>query len=164
MWMRGLRVAVLGFVDGGGHLDTAVVARAAAESDLVIVLAHWGVEYYPVTERQGALARELVAAGGDLIIGHGPHVLQPLERMGDALVAYSLGNFLFDQPFADTRQGAILRVTLKGNQVAGVEAVPTLIQRGRVRRASGADAAAILKSLRRPMHPGLIDGSVKAKP
>jgi poly-gamma-glutamate capsule biosynthesis protein CapA/YwtB (metallophosphatase superfamily) len=162
--VQGLGIAVLGYVDGGGRLDTARVARAAAESDLVVVLVHWGAEYYPLTGRQRALARELMDAGADLIVGHGPHVLQPVEQLGDALVAYSLGNFLFDQPFADTRQGAILRVTLNRDQVTGVDAVPTLIQRGRVRHASGEDAAAILESLRLPLRSRLIVGRVEAKP
>jgi poly-gamma-glutamate synthesis protein (capsule biosynthesis protein) len=63
-------------------------------------------------------------------------------------VAYSLGNFLFDQPYpADCRWGAILRVTLRGNQVVALEALPTEVAQGRVRPAGPQDAAAILSRL-----------------
>ena len=131
-------------------LDTHAVAEAAAQADLVIVSMHWGAEYYPVTERQRLLARELAAAGADLVIGHGPHVLQPVERVDGAWVAYSLGNFLFDQPFPDTRQGAILRIRLDRGSITVVEAIPTVARYGRVELANGDAAAAVLERLRLP--------------
>jgi poly-gamma-glutamate synthesis protein (capsule biosynthesis protein) len=149
-----IRVAVVAFLDTGLALDTSQVFQAADQADTVIVLIHWGAEYYPVTDRQCLLAQELAAAGADLIVGHGPHVLQPVEDVNGALVAYSLGNFLFDQPFPDTRQGAILRVTLArgrhGVRIAELEVLPTLIQDGRVWRAIGSTAATILSRLRIP--------------
>jgi poly-gamma-glutamate capsule biosynthesis protein CapA/YwtB (metallophosphatase superfamily) len=152
--IRNLRIAVLAFLDGGGPLDTERVAWAAAEADLVVVLVHWGAEYYPVTARQRALARELVSAGADLIVGHGPHVLQPIGDMDGGLVAYSLGNFVFDQPFRDTRQGAILRVTVGQEGVMAVEAMPTAIENGRVYPAARQDATSILERLHLPTIPG----------
>jgi poly-gamma-glutamate synthesis protein (capsule biosynthesis protein) len=146
------RIAALAFLDSGQPLGTRAVSQAAAQADLVIVSMHWGAEYYPVTARQRRLAQELVAAGADLIIGHGPHVLQAVERVDGALVAYSLGNFLFDQPFPDTRQGAILRITLDRGSITLVEAIPTVTRRGRVYLATGDQAAAILARLRLPTH------------
>jgi poly-gamma-glutamate capsule biosynthesis protein CapA/YwtB (metallophosphatase superfamily) len=145
-----LRVAVLAFLDDGRPLDTRAVAEAAAKVNLVIVSIHWGAEYHPVTERQRLLARELAAAGADLVIGHGPHVLQAVERVDGAWVAYSLGNFLFDQPFPDTRQGAILRIRLDRGSITAVEAIPTVTRYGRVELASGDAAAAVLERLRLP--------------
>jgi poly-gamma-glutamate capsule biosynthesis protein CapA/YwtB (metallophosphatase superfamily) len=145
-----LHVAVLAFLDNGRPLDTRALAEAVAQADLVIVSMHWGAEYYPVTERQRRLARELVAAGADLVVGHGPHVLQPVEWVDGALVAYSLGNFLFDQPFPDTRDGAILRIRLDRGSITAVEAIPTVARHGRVQLATGDAAAAILKQLRLP--------------
>ena len=41
-----------------------------------------------------ALAKSFAESGADLIVGHHAHVLQPAERIGDALVAYGLGDFL----------------------------------------------------------------------
>jgi poly-gamma-glutamate capsule biosynthesis protein CapA/YwtB (metallophosphatase superfamily) len=148
-----LRIAALAFYDTGQPLDNTAVAQAAAQADLVIVSMHWGAEYYPVTQRQRLLAQELVAAGADLVIGHGPHVLQPVEWIDGALVAYSLGNFLFDQPFPATHQGAILRISLDRGSIIAVEAIPTIIRRGRVQRATGDEATAILNQIRMPTRP-----------
>ena len=148
-----LRIAALAFYDTGQPFDTTAVAQAAAQADLVVVSMHWGAEYYPVTRRQRLLAQELVAAGADLVIGHGPHVLQPVEWIDGALVAYSLGNFLFDQPFPATRQGAVLRITLDRGSIIAVEALPTVIRCGRIKRATGDEATAILNQIQVPTRP-----------
>ncbi len=125
------------------------IERAAEEGGAVLISIHWGGEYQAAPgPRQRMVARTLVAAGADLIIGHGPHVLQPVEWVDGALVAYSLGNFLFDQPYpVDCRWGAVLRVTLRGERVVAIAAVPTIAERGRVRLAAPADRAAILERL-----------------
>ena len=134
-------------------LDLAVmadtVAAAAEEADLVVVSVHWGGEYQAApSSRQQAIAEALAAAGAGLIVGHGPHVPQRVAWVGEALVAYSLGNFLFDQPYpADCRWGAILRITLQGNHIVAVEVLPTVARRGRAGPADGPEAAAILARL-----------------
>lgn len=93
-------------------------ARAAA--DLVVVLPHWGYEYKfaPAAEHQ-ALARFWLESGADMIIGTHPHVIQPIHQYDGKLVAYSLGNFVFDD-FLDvssaldepSRHSWILHVTV----------------------------------------------------
>jgi poly-gamma-glutamate capsule biosynthesis protein CapA/YwtB (metallophosphatase superfamily) len=125
------------------------VAAAASRVDVVIVSIHWGGEYQAApTSRQRAIAEELSAAGADLIVGHGPHVPQRIEWVGETLVAYSLGNFLFDQLYpADCRWGVVLCVALQGGRVVAVEALPTVADRGRVSLADPKDAAAILTRL-----------------
>jgi len=79
-----------------------VVADAAAASDLLVLSFHWGDEYRttPLPEYP-QLAHALTDAGVDILLGHHPHVLQPIEerrtaRDTPALVAYSLGNFVSD--------------------------------------------------------------------
>lgn len=73
------------------------IAQSRNVADLVIVLMHWGVEEYTYpSPAQVDLARQLVLSGADIIIGHHPHVLQGVHRIENGLVAYSLGNFLFD--------------------------------------------------------------------
>ncbi len=78
------------------------VALAAAETDLVVVAAHWGFEYqfYP-HESQLEAARRLAEAGADVILGAQPHTLQPVEVIDTGgrktLVFYSLANFLASQ-------------------------------------------------------------------
>ncbi|MBN1641199.1 MAG: CapA family protein [Anaerolineae bacterium] len=127
----------------------AVVASAAAQGKAVVVSIHWGGEYQAEpSARQRALARALAEAGATVIAGHGPHVLQRVEWVGETLVAYSLGNALFDQRYPlDCRWGAILRVTLQGAQVVALEAIPTVVEEGRVRRAEGDTAAEIAACL-----------------
>jgi poly-gamma-glutamate synthesis protein (capsule biosynthesis protein) len=143
----------LAFDDSAASLDVAsaavAVADAAAQADVVVVSIHWGGEYQAAPgARQQAIASALSEAGARVIAGHGPHVLQPVEWVGETLVAYSLGNFLFDQHYPlDCRWGAILRVTLQGTRVAAVEAIPTVAERGRVRRADGETAEAIIDRL-----------------
>lgn len=128
---------------------TEAVAAAAEQAAVVIVSIHWGGEYQAAPgPRQQAVARALSNAGAGLIVGHGPHVLQRIEWVGETLVAYSLGNFLFDQPYpADCRQGAILRLTLRGDRIVAVEAIPTVVERGRVKPADPDAASAILARL-----------------
>ena len=81
----------------------ARVKEAAAISDVVVVNIHWGNEYtFVPTDRQRYLAEKLVEWGADIILGHHPHVIQPVEYLdkpsgGKALVAYSLGNFISAQ-------------------------------------------------------------------
>jgi len=147
------RLCFLAFDDSVHPLDveaaSRLVATAASQSDVVVVSVHWGGEYQAgPSPRQRAVANALAGAGAGLIVGHGPHVLQQVEWVGRTLVAYSLGNFLFDQPYpADCRQGAILSVRLRGGRVAAVEAVPTVAERGRVRFAEPDEAGAILARL-----------------
>jgi poly-gamma-glutamate synthesis protein (capsule biosynthesis protein) len=105
------------------------VADAAREADAVIVSIHWGVEYeQQPREADVALARSLVEAGALVVLGHHPHVLQPIELYPRAdgrtgLVAYSLGNFVSNQSrhyvhgvtppeVGATRDGALLQVEI----------------------------------------------------
>lgn len=96
---------------GKGHLVNLIdrelmkaeIQRANEQSDIVAMSIHWGNEYqrFP-TEDQKSLAQFLVNEGVDIIFGHHPHVLQPMEWLSaedgrNALVVYSLGNFLSGQ-------------------------------------------------------------------
>lgn len=89
-------------------------AARAAGADVVILFLHWGeeLEEQPTPEQQ-ALARRLVDAGADAIIGAHPHVIQPVEWYRDRPIAYSLGNFLFDYFPEDPPvwTGLVLRLT-----------------------------------------------------
>lgn len=93
-------VATLG--DGAWVLEEAARAKAAG-ADLVLLSVHWGVEYQTKPEpRHEALAHALIEGGVDAIVGHHPHVLQPIELFETAdgrtgLVIYSLGNFISNQ-------------------------------------------------------------------
>ena len=151
-------ICVLALDDSGEPVDIDVAAdrvrAAVAEGNIVIVSIHWGGEYQAQpSPRQERLAQSLVIAGADLVVGHGPHVLQRIEWIAGAPMAYSLGNFLFDQAYpADCRQGAILRVTVCSSRVCGIEVVPTVVEDGRVQLAGSEEAEAILQRLHHKEH------------
>lgn len=88
--------------------------RASGVADVVIVYLHWGRERSPEPgNHQRWAARAMIDAGADLVIGHHPHVVQSVERHGKGLIAYSLGNFLFDNGYIEQRRSVILEVTLE---------------------------------------------------
>jgi poly-gamma-glutamate capsule biosynthesis protein CapA/YwtB (metallophosphatase superfamily) len=95
------------------------IMEAKKISDCVVVNMHWGNEYerFPSNE-QKQLAKELADAGAHLILGHHPHVLQPMEWItrkdgGKSFVIYSLGNFLSGQVGHYKDIGGVLTVQIK---------------------------------------------------
>lgn len=70
----------------------------AIDADVKVVLAHWGRNYRAVNPLQHRLAAQIRAAGADLIVGHHPHVPQPVDTTGRAPVLFSLGNGPFGSP------------------------------------------------------------------
>ena len=99
------------------------VRVAKSQADIVIVSVHWGDEYETKeNDFQKSTAHALIDAGADIIVGHHPHVIQPLEQYGNGFIAYSLGNFVFDQNFSeDTKEGAVLKVVLKNKKIYSVK-------------------------------------------
>lgn len=95
-------------------------------SDYQVVFIHWGNEYElesSVTQR--LLAKQLVQAGADLIIGHHPHVVQEVALVDDVLVFYSLGNYIFDQYFSeDVQTGLLLRLVFAESTSPRIEILP----------------------------------------
>ena len=76
----------------------ADVEKAKAKADVVIVSMHWGSEYvFTPTKAQTETAEHLAELGVHIVVGHHPHVVQPVTMVGDTLVIYSLGNFLSAQ-------------------------------------------------------------------
>ena len=89
------------------------------EAEIIVATMHWGIEYVLLESNvQRKLADFLIDNGVDLIIGSHPHVVQPFKVVKnekenkDVLVVYSLGNFISNMKTADTRGGALVRVTL----------------------------------------------------
>lgn len=107
----------------------AAVREARAAADAVVVLLHWGVELATVPNAtQVDLARALVDAGATAVVGGHPHVLQPVRRYRGAIVAYSLGNFVFSSSAPSTRTSMILRLGLLPDGGALVGTVPVRIE------------------------------------
>jgi len=98
------------------------VRLAKNNSNFVIVSLHWGNEYENQANAvQKKIARELIDGGADIIVGHHPHVVQELENYKDGWIAYSLGNFVFDQNFSsETMRGALLRINIEKQAISDV--------------------------------------------
>ncbi len=66
--------------------------------DVLIVAMHWGIEYINMpNEEEKEIAEYLSSLGVDIVIGNHPHILQPITKIGDTIVMYSLGNFISNQ-------------------------------------------------------------------
>lgn len=126
----------------------ADIEAVLPEVDHVIVLLHSGLEYVRFTgDVQRELARRAIDAGATVVIGHHAHILQGIERYGDGLIAYGLGNFAFDingEP--DT---AVLHIWLHPDGRIDYELRPAVIQVGGAPRpATAEEAAAILENIK----------------
>ena len=79
------------------------VKAARTQCDLLVVSIHWGIEYAPAPRPEDVeTAHKMLDAGASVIVGHHPHVLQPVETYRttdgrDTVIFYSLGNFLSNQ-------------------------------------------------------------------
>ncbi len=135
---KGLRIALLGYnefmprsfeadADAPGTAwseDEQVVADIARarkdyHADLVIPIMHWGWENERVgNARQKQLARLMIDAGADAVIGGHPHVTQDIEIYHGKLVVYSVGNFLIDALDNDAQtHGWVVKLELDRNGV-----------------------------------------------
>lgn len=112
----------------------ADVAAARLKADLVIVMLHGGIEITDVinniSNEQRSEAHAAIDAGAALVLGSHPHVLQHIERYHGGLIAYSLGNFVFDQYDGVANATILLRVLLTRSGVQGYDYVPALIDHG----------------------------------
>lgn len=158
------RIAVLSFCDvfqesplyaednqlGVAPLDEgsyAVVEAIRPKVDWLILHLHWGTEMCRLpSPDQRNMARRFVDVGADAIIGHHPHVLQPMEIIGKVPVWYSLGNFAFSGGFWEgknsrgeafaaeyylhplARKSGVARFTLKNGDAPQYEFYPTSIR------------------------------------
>ncbi len=97
-----------------------LIEKAEQEADFTVINIHWGEEYKEISNaRQRKLARDLIDAGADVIIGHHPHVVQEMEIYKNRPIFYSLGNFVFDQYFSTaTQQGLALGLVLYDDKIS----------------------------------------------
>jgi len=88
----------------------SIVSNAKSKVDQLIISVHWGEEYKTdFTNRQQEFGHKLIDWGAGLVVGHHPHVVEPVENYNNGVIVYSLGNFIFDQPFSnETMKGSVL--------------------------------------------------------
>ncbi len=80
------------------NLESANLMARRAGATWVAAFVHWGENYEPITGTQRQWAAAFGAAGYDLVIGAGPHLVQPIELVGRMPVVYSIGNWAFGTP------------------------------------------------------------------
>lgn len=126
------------------------IAKLDPTVDYTVVSLHWGTEYARTPdESQKILARALIDSGADLIVGHHPHIIQGFERYKNGLIAYSLGNFVFDQNWSDyTRKGLMLNVKFTRKGMEDVNAVPVFIHESQPAVMTGTEADKLLNDLK----------------
>lgn len=136
--VKGIKIAFLAYTNLGSKywqakennsgiawLDERIgedIKVAKSQADLIIVSMHWGEEYEPQpNSEQKYFTRLAVDSGADLVVGHHPHIVQLIEECKGGYVAYSLGNFVFDQGFSEeTMRGLILEVLIEDAKIKEV--------------------------------------------
>ncbi len=101
------------------------IKKAKEEVDFLVVTFHYGTEYQKTPNRNQKIWSEgAIDFGADIVIGHHPHVTQPVEVYSDKYIAYSLGNFIFDQYFSEeTMKGFMLEVKFIDNNIAEINKI-----------------------------------------
>jgi len=137
-----------------GRQDMSLVEDAIREAkkthDYVIVSFHWGVEYTDnPTGEQVKNAHRAIDAGADMVLAHHPHVIQGVEFYKDGLIAYSLGDFVFDHYSRKTGEAFILNASMGPDGITDVNAIPVYLDKyGRPEVVTGSEGRSILKRLK----------------
>ncbi len=108
----------------------AAVAAAAQQADIVVVSIHWGweLETSPRADDR-ARAEAMIAAGADVIFGHHPHRLGPLEFISGKPVFWTLGNFVWPWLSVSSATTAVARVVVAPDGTIAACLVPAYIER-----------------------------------
>lgn len=114
------------------ELATRQITEADKKADIVVVSIRWGTEYSPnVNANQDAISQDLADLGADIVLGHGPHVLEPVKKLSGTngnttYVWYSLGNFLNAQlePEALFNGLAVMDISKATKQIVNVGYLP----------------------------------------
>lgn len=108
-------------------LDEVKELRNICDGFLICSI-HWGLEFLDMPgPEQISLGHNLIDAGVDVLFGHHPHVLQPVEEYNGGLIFYSLGNFTFDLWPLSTKYSVIATVKFEKNKLPKYICTPVLI-------------------------------------
>lgn len=154
---NGVPISLIGFHAFGEAPGSIVdmIATEKAAGQFVIVFPHWGNEYQITpSPAQKSAATMFVEAGADLIVGAHPHVIEPIGNLRGVPVAWSLGNFVFDQDWSQaTTEGLVLQVTIDDHTI-NITPIPITIKNRQPVVMTGSRAEEILNEI------GVPDGSV----
>lgn len=101
------------------------IERLRDKVDLLMVAMHWGIEYnHEPSKEQKEIAEYLSSLGVDIIIGSHPHVVQPIDFIGNTMVIYSLGNFIASQQGGiEKHTGLMASITVHKKTVNGESSI-----------------------------------------
>lgn len=127
--IEGIKFGFLGFdfvSQKPKEFDYLLINNSKKQVDVLIVMVHWGNEYTSTpTLSQKEIAAELIKAGADVISGSHPHWIQDVDTIDGKPIFYSLGNFVFDQPWSEeTKKGLAIRLTYQKNTLVKIEKMP----------------------------------------
>lgn len=127
----------------------AAIREAKSKADLVVVVAHWGVERSDtLADHQSDLAHTFVDAGADLVIGGHPHVLQGLEQYKGKWIAYSTGNFIFTRSLVEkTWDTGVFEAKCTVNGDCSMQVIPYTAELGQPVPMPADKAQAVLRRL-----------------
>jgi poly-gamma-glutamate capsule biosynthesis protein CapA/YwtB (metallophosphatase superfamily) len=125
VWARPTRAGAMPCSD---RQMVADIREAEGQAGAVIVFPSWGPEYRSTPfQSQRRLAERWIEAGADVVVGFGHHMVAGMQDFDDRLVFYSIGNFVFDQDWAEfTMQGILPEMTFHDGQLVQVEMNPIL--------------------------------------
>lgn len=135
------------------QLKLAINRLKESGTDLIVATMHAGVEdTFKIDKLQQEFAHAAIDYGANLVIGHHPHWIQPVEVYKDRFIFYSLGNFIFDQRNPNNKEGLALKVTVQKRKtddptiapvtrVKQVELIPVIIENFSTPREAGSEEA-----------------------
>ncbi len=116
----------------------SAVSSTRPHVDTLVVFLHWGVETtHCASPEQHSLAQALIGVGADIIVGSHAHRVFGAGHVGNALVAYGLGNFVYFREDGESGSSGILLVTATGRHVDSYEWIPARIEHGIPRPEAG---------------------------
>ena len=125
--IRGLSICFLGYnlrpqqyfidqplyVEGNFDKIANDIEQVKTQTDLIVISLHWGDEFVnQPSPEQIVLAHKIIDCGADIILGHHSHILQGVETYKGKIIAYSLGNFIFDFWQTHLRNSMILKLKI----------------------------------------------------
>lgn len=126
------RPGLLGLYDSHVKHVLERITEMKKEVDILVLSVHWGVELSTVPrDEEIILAKKLIDAGADIIMGHHPHVLQGIEIYKGKPIFYSLGNFVFGVKNELTSNTMIAQINYTDGKVDYIKIVPCTIVGGR---------------------------------
>jgi poly-gamma-glutamate synthesis protein (capsule biosynthesis protein) len=149
---RGQTIGLIGFNNTDHPLDKKGALRAigavTSTGAMAIVYMHWGNEYQAKpSQKQVDLAHWMIDAGATAVIGAHPHWMQSVEVYHDRVIAYSLGNFIFDQDWStETREGLAVVLSIDHAETR-LSLMPVHLEKSQPKYVAGKDREKRLKRL-----------------